>query len=314
MNPSTRLVRYPASLQGPSDTVVAVGNFDGVHLGHRKVIDALLAQRTDSRPAVLVSFYPHPAVVLGKRKEQLLLTSLREKWALLSQKGLDYLYLVHFTPRFSQMRAADFVQDVLLSKLSASHLIFGPDTAFGYRREGDIEFLSQYCTERNVSFEVVSPHEVTSERVSSGKIRELLKTGDIRHANDLLGRAYGVSALVVAGDSRGQTLGFPTANLAPTLQMLPRHGVYAVHAEVEGAVFEGIANVGVRPTFGSDFANIEVHLFSDQKLDLYGKRAHVTFLTFVREERKFDGVPQLKEQIARDIERVKKFFLESVGD
>ncbi|MCB0334512.1 MAG: hypothetical protein KDD55_13495, partial [Bdellovibrionales bacterium] len=155
MTQPTCLVRYPASLSDIRESVVAVGNFDGVHLGHREVIERLLQRRTPSRPAVLVSFYPHPAVVLGKRREPLLLTSLREKVTLLSQEGLDYLYLVHFTERFSKMRAVDFIENVLFSKLHAAHLIVGADTAVGYRREGDVKFLASYCQERQIAFEIV---------------------------------------------------------------------------------------------------------------------------------------------------------------
>lgn len=283
---------------------VAIGNFDGVHRGHRVVIERVVdrAGERGLTPAV-VSFYPHPSVALGRASVATYLTPLREKVRLLAELGLAELILIQFTRSIRELSPAEFLKDVLVSRLDVQSLILGYDTRLGKDRTGDAATILPLFSALGRHAEVADRLETSGQIVSSRGIRALIQDGNVPGANELLGRRYTVTARVVHGDGRGAALNFPTANLQTREQLLPKNGVYAGYAHHERfGVFRAVANIGVRPTFGTGLAvtpRLEVHLldFSER---LYGDRLSFSFGLRLREERKFDSVDALRKQIEKD--------------
>lgn len=285
--------------------IVTIGTFDGVHLGHSTILNKLkeIAQQV-SGETVLLTFYPHPRMVLYPDDHGLeLLTSQEEKAELLRQFGLDHLVILPFTMEFSRKPAYDYVRDLLVSGLRTHTLVIGYDHRFGKNREGNHTTLVDLSD--NFGYEVVEipAQQIDAAEISSTKIRKALQTGDVALANRLLGYLYSVSGTVVPGDARGRTIGFPTANIQPdfALKLIPHNGVYAVHCQVDKHVYKAVANIGVRPTFdtGSE-RKIEVHLL-DFDGDLYNKKVCIRFVARIRDEQKFGSIVELTERIQKDI-------------
>ena len=279
---------------------VALGNFDGVHLGHAAVLAAAHQARPDL-PLAALTFEPHPREHFRPDDPPFRLTLLPAKAAALMAVGARHVHALPFDAALASMAAEDFVEEVLHRGLGAKHLACGPDFAFGHRRGGDIEFLRVAAERRGIGLSIV-PHVADAEgHVSSTRIRRLLQDGYPERAAALLGRAFSILGPVTHGDARGRTIGFPTANIPLGRHLEPARGVYAVRATLaDGRTVPGVANLGRRPTLGGDpVSRLEAHLF-DFSGDLYGQEASVALHHFLREERKFADFAALKAQIVED--------------
>jgi riboflavin kinase / FMN adenylyltransferase len=307
-----RLIRSFEEAQLTEDSVVTIGSFDGVHRGHRALIKqvraaALNAQRT----SVVVTFFPHPSVVLG-RAQPFYLTSPEEKLVQLNQTGVDLLIELPFTAETAQVRAADFIER-LIQHVNLRDLWIGHDFALGYKREGNAEFLARLGQARGFTVQAVDPLTNDGEIISSSNIRAALREGDVAHAAHLLGRLFRVSGAVVPGDGRGRTIGIPTANLDIWADhALPANGVYACRAWVGHIPYRAAVNVGVRPTVTDETRRtVEAHLLDFDK-DLYGLNIALDFCERLRGEQKFANVTELVAQIRSDVETTRSLLTESV--
>lgn len=296
-------------------TVITVGTFDGVHLGHRDVLARIVARgREMSLDTVLVTFDPHPLEVVNPTAAPLLLTIGEEKLEVVAESGVRYMAIVPFTPVLQRYSAAQFVDEVLRHRFHVKHLVIGHDHGFGRGREGDVDVMRALGHERGFGVEVVNAVATRDGRVvSSTLIRRAVAGGDLHHAEQALGRPYSVQARVRRGDQRGRALGFPTVNLEspPARKLLPPDGVYAVRAQTPAGAFGGMMNLGGRPTFGDHARSLEVHLF-DTDIDLYGASVRVDFVERLRETRAFAGPDELKTQLRRDGERARAILARRV--
>jgi riboflavin kinase/FMN adenylyltransferase len=293
-----------ASFQGIARPVLTTGTFDGVHLGHQTILHRLkeLARREEGE-TVLFTFHPHPRMVLFPNDNDLkLLSTQREKIELLEQAGVDHLLIIPFSRTFSRMKALEYVRDVLVGALNVHAVVIGYDHRFGRNREGDLAMLRQLGEAYDFLVEEIPAQEIDHVKVSSTKIRTALLAGEVPLANDLLGYPYAFSGVVVKGDQRGRTIGFPTANIALVDQhkLVPGNGVYAVEAEIRGERLRGMMNIGVRPSVEERVEPvIEVNLFEVDR-DLYGEPMTVTLRHRLRNEMRFNGLDALKQQLALD--------------
>lgn len=303
-------MRHYYSLQDAdlSHSWVTIGTFDGVHLGHQKIIRGLVENaHQEGQPAVVVTFHPHPKLVLGKEKRAFYLTLPETRAELLHDLGVDVVITHPFNDSVSQLSARDFVSR-LDAHLGISKLWVGYDFALGKDREGDAETLRQLGIEFGFTLHQVEPHHVEGELVSSSSIRSLLRKGKVQQASRLLGRLFQLRGEVVGGDKRGKDLGFPTANLDVPREMIQvKSGIYATYTIVEGERMPSVTNVGFRPTFDDalDFPVVETYIL-DFSGDLYGQQLQLEFHTFLRDELKFDSVPDLIEQMHRDVEHTRQ--------
>jgi riboflavin kinase/FMN adenylyltransferase len=290
---------------------VAIGNFDGVHRGHRAVVEEARRHGAGAAGLAVLTFEPHPKEVVQPQTAPRRLTPLRRRIELLRELGCDHLFLLHFDRALMAMPAEAFVDDILVGRLEVKALAAGESFRFGHKRQGDTGLLAAAASRHGFAFEAVAPVLDEGLACSSTRIRAALDAGDLATANRLLGYPFIVSGLVQQGDQRGRTIGFPTANIAPNAsrQALPAIGVYAVRAGQRtpgGTVWHpGVANLGRRPTFDGDRLLLEVHLFDIQP-DLYGQRLDVAFLERLRGEQTFAGIDALRAQIARDCEAARR--------
>ncbi len=285
------------------NTVAAVGNFDGVHLGHQKIIEQakILAKRLGTVPSIL-TFEPHPRVLFQTDGIPFRLSTSASKALALSTLGIELIFELQFDKSFAQLSAEDFVVRVLKENLRLQHVVCGYDFVFGHRRRGTAEILENLAMQVDIGVTIIpAVAEKDGAVYSSTRVRQCLAEGDPAGASELLGRPWSFSALVEAGDQRGRTIGFPTCNLRVTDLVQPCHGVYAVfaHIENERKWLPGVANFGRRPTVNDRGALFEVNLF-DIERDLYDKRLTVCIMEFIRPELKFEGLDDLKSQIAAD--------------
>lgn len=288
-------------------SVVTIGTFDGVHLGHLAIIRYLL-ERTTERDGIstLVTFYPHPREVIQGRPVPVL-TTIEERAAILEKIGLDRFVIIPFTKEFSRLPAEDFVADVLVNKVGVREVVIGYDHGFGHERKGNASLLREMGPRLGFEVDVIPVQVVDSHVVSSSEIRRSIERGDVETAAALLGRRYSMIGKVVAGDGRGRTIGFPTANLeiAHPQKIIPADGVYAVLVEIEDDVLHpGMMNIGVRPTVDGTTRKLEVHLI-DFEEDLYGRELRVEFVGHMRPERKFASLEELTKQLSQDRLRCK---------
>lgn len=288
-------------------SVVTIGTFDGVHLGHLAIIRYLL-ERTTERDGIstLVTFYPHPREVIQGRPVPVL-TMIEERAAILEKIGLDRFVIIPFTKEFSRLPAEDFVADVLVNKVGVREVVIGYDHGFGHERKGNASLLREMGPRLGFEVDVIPVQVVDSHVVSSSEIRRSIERGDVETAAALLGRRYSMIGKVVAGDGRGRTIGFPTANLeiAHPQKIIPSDGVYAVLVEIEDDVLHpGMMNIGVRPTVDGTTRKLEVHLI-DFEEDLYGRELRVEFVGHMRPERKFASLEELTKQLSQDRLRCK---------
>jgi len=281
------------------DTAVVVGNFDGFHLGHRYLVN-ILRQRAGEKGlrSTVVTFCPHPLRVIARGLHLCDLSTPEEKIELLSTAGIDYLCFVRFTEEFAKLSARAFLREVLYRRLRCRFLLVGYDWRFGYRREGEVELAKEVGNELGFEVETAEPYRKNGHVISSTLIRRLLSEGRLESVAEFLGRRYWIRREVVPGDGRGSLIGFPTANLGNTENLCLKEGVYAVLVEER---YRGVANFGWRPTFGRRKKVLEVHI-PGFRGDLKGRSIKVEFLRFLREERRFSGIEELREQIEKDIQ------------
>lgn len=309
MNKTTR-VNSLTEISEKHPTYLAIGSFDGVHLGHREVLRQMVAaaKKEGARTAVL-TFFPHPKRVLQNLTEAYYITTIEDRVQLLGEQGIDLVITHPFNDDVRQTRAADFVEQLMTH--ADMHQIWGGDFAFGYKREGDIPFLQKLGAERGFSVELVEAMvEVNGDWVSSSRIRRCLQEGNVAEANLCLGRPFHVSGEVVLGDQRGRTIGFPTANLAVWDELLlPANGVYATYAWVGGTRYIAATNVGNRPTVNGRSVTVEAHLL-DFAGNLYGENVRIEFISYIRPEKKFAGLDALTTQIQADVAEIRTLLAE----
>jgi riboflavin kinase/FMN adenylyltransferase len=282
---------------------VALGNFDGVHLGHQRILKQTveIAHRKD-RDAVVYTFDPHPRVVLNLAPEIPRISTLREREEILEHLGIDVLILAEFTLEFASQTPEQFVDDVLVEELGTRNLFIGENYRFGKGRSGTPQTLKKMAPEKGFTVHVVPPVQVGGMMVSSSKIREYLSKGEIREANLLLGREFTMEGKVIHGHSRGKALGFPTANIKPDAKIYPPEGVYAVYCRTSRGVHAGLMNMGWNPTFKDRRRAYEVHIL-DFDADIYGETVKIYFVDRLRPEKAFSNVDELKTQIRMDVQR-----------
>lgn len=282
---------------------VTIGNFDGVHKGHQKLIHLACSRaKAQDLTSVVVTFDPHPLRVLRSDKTPPFITLTQQKLELISQHGPEVCLLLNFTMEMAKLAPEDFVQKYLLDGLNMKEMIIGYDYHLGKGRAGNFETLSALGQKRGFTVDRLDPVSIEDAVVSSTRIRDLVQAGQVWNVRPLLGRFYQVKGEVVHGMNRGgRLLGFPTANLKLVDELFPKLGVYAIWVEVDNEVHKGVANIGLNPTFGNDALSVEAHLL-DYKGDLYGRDIRVHFVQRIRDEKKFSGIDELKDRITKDVE------------
>ena len=290
-------------------SAAAIGNFDGVHLGHVHVLkQAKKYSRKLHLPLTILTFEPHPREFFSKNKEFFKLQNCSEKSKSLKEHGVDCLIKLKFDHLLSELSPEEFIKEILCDNLSIKHVFVGKDFKFGKDRQGNIETLKTIGKINKLNISDIEIKNKSGLTISSTKIREYLKAGNIETANRLLGRPYMISDLVIEGDKRGRKINFPTANISLNELIRPAFGVYAVKVSGIGVKsYNGIANIGKRPTVNDRGELLEVNIF-DFDGDLYGKEIKVSLLKFIREEQKFDGLGSLKEQIIKDVYKAKNIL------
>lgn len=294
-----------ASHQG---CALTIGKFDGVHKGHQAVLLNLIDKaKALGVPSAVMVFEPQPEEVFAPAVAPARLSRLRDKYVALKALGVDRLLCVSFSKEFAAQSPQAFVKDLLVDKLGVKFLVVGDDFRFGHKRAGDFHFLQQAASEH--AFDVVSTHSfvVDNCRISSTAVREALSQGDFVKASNMLGKAYSISGKVVHGEKNGRTIGFPTANVLLRRHKAPVYGVFAVKAYVDGESFEGVANLGYRPTLKGQRLQLETHIF-DFTGNLYAKRVQIEFMSKIRDEAKFESFLQLKQQIEKDAKDARAYF------
>lgn len=285
-------------------TVITIGTFDGVHIGHKKILERLInsAKLLEIESTVL-TFFPHPRMVLQQDSNIKLLNTIEEKEMILSNLGLDFLIIHPFSKEFSRLSAIEFVRDILVNKLNTKKIIIGYDHRFGRNRNADINDLRNYGTTFDFNVEEITAQEIDDVSVSSTKIRKALAEGDVSKANSYLGYNYMLTGIVTKGKGLGRQLNFPTANIyiKEDYKLIPKNGVYAVKAQLNSSTVFGMMNIGYNPTVNGTEKTVEVHFFDFNK-DLYGKKIQVDILDRIRDEVKFDSLDDLKNQLAKDQE------------
>jgi len=304
-----KVIRSVQDIQKPlHNPVMTIGNFDGVHRGHkvlfRRVVD--WAKKLGGQ-SVVMTFDPHPLQVLAPSRGPDFITSHGKKLELIEAEGIDVTIVIPFSTDFAQISAHDFVKDLLVDRIGIKGIVVGYDYRFGRNREGDIRLLRDLGGRYGFQVEMVSGIELEGTLVSSTAIRQLIRDGDIREAERLLGRPYEIVGRVVKGRERGRLLGFPTANVDIQKQVPPKPGVYAVEVDIDGETYMGAANFGWNPTFGDPTPSLEVHVL-DFDGNLYGKEIAVRFIERIRDERRFSGPEALVAQIHQDVETVRSIL------
>src|SRR5882762_7366918 len=290
-------------------TVLTLGVFDGLHLGHQFIMKTVVERaRAIGAVPTVITFEPHPRAVLHPESAPPLLQTFDQKIEALGVLGIEQTIVIHFDEAFSQIRAEDFLRDVVVDRLQAKEVYLGRGFAFGHNREGNIELLRRVSAELGFLADEVPEVQFRSQRVSSSKIRKLLSEGRVSLARRLLGRPYGVEGRVERGAERGATLGFPTANLHPHNRVIPRNGVYVTGTLIDGQWRRSVTNLGVRPTFGVEKEPSVETFVMNWAGDLYGDVVRVRFLRRLRDERKFGSVAELTAQIEKDVSRAQSYF------
>jgi len=293
---------------------VTIGTFDGVHIGHQKVLSNLvLSAEKNNASSVLLTFFPHPRMVLQKNTDIKLINTLEERIELLKKTGLDSLVIHEFTEDFAEKTALDFVKNVLVDHLKIANLIIGYDHRFGKNREGNFDQLSEYGNIFGFEVNKISQQEIDHITISSTKIRKAIELGNIEEANRYLGYHFMLKGEIVKGNNLGEKIGFPTANLSikESYKLLPKTGSYIVKSELENQTVYGMMNIGYNPTVKGKKRTIEIHFFDFNK-DLYGKKIQIDVLKFLRDEQKFDSVEVLKKQLVNDRQKSLKIIADNL--
>ena len=300
------------SFQSDHHTVVTIGTFDGVHVGHQKIIERLVnTAKAGNLESAILTFFPHPRMVLQKDSDIKLINSIRERKEILEKTGVDHLIIHPFTVQFSRLTAQEFVRDILVQRLKAKKVIIGYDHRFGRNRTADINDLRRFGEQYGFEVEEISKQDVEEVAVSSTKIRNALLEGKVEKANKYLSYPFALAGKVVAGRGLGKEFEVPTANLEieEYYKLIPENGVYVVRSEIEGETYFGMMSIGTNPTVGGTEKTIETHFF-DQEQDLYGKFLSIQLLTRIRDEKKFDSVERLKTAMEED----KAFSIQFIRD
>ena len=285
--------------------VATLGIFDGVHRGHMALLECLVSRaREENGESVVITFSPHPRLVLDQNKNNLsFLTTMEEKKALLEKVNVDHLIIIEFSTRFSNIPACDFIKDILVEKIGTKHLIIGYNHHFGRKGEGDFNTIKICSEELGFKLEQVQGYHSEEGAISSSSIRDALSKGNLDDANRWLGYSYSVSGTIIEGRKIGRTIGFPTANIKPDFQykLIPGNGVYAVEVRLDDQIFPGMLSIGSNPTVNDDIRlkSIEVHILNFDKY-IYGRKITVVFRKRLRDEKKFENLKQLTEQMSQD--------------
>ena len=297
------------------NAVITIGNFDGVHIGHQALFHEVIERAADiDGTSIAMTFEPHPLRVLQKNSLPPLITVYEQKNELIERTGIDVLICIPFTREFASLSAAAFIKDLLVAKIGMRVIVVGKDYTFGKNREGNLSVLKSYASE--LGYEVIVAEWIKAERevadrISSTKIRELIMAGEVEPARKMLGRHYQIRGLVVKGRDRGgKLLGIPTANINLQDELCPKTGIYAVTVEYNQQLYKGVANIGYSPTFDDHQFTVEVHLLNFSE-NIYGQKIRVNFIQRIRNEKKFVGIADLKEQIHQDIKTAHKILAAS---
>ena len=298
------IYHHISELKNIRDSIVTIGTFDGVHLGHQKIIRRLIdLKNKNGGETVLFTFDPHPRKVLFPDQTDLkLITTTPEKCALLKELGIDHVLVYPFTKGFSQMSAKEYVSDTIVKGLKTKTLVIGYDHRFGSNREGNIDILKEMSLAYQFNVEEIPAQEINQLNISSTRIRRALEEGDVKTANGYLGYSFFITGRVVSGKQLGRTIGYPTANIfiEDPSKLIPKIGVYAVNVIGEGIAHKGMLSIGVNPTTDLDTTiKIEVHIFEFNR-DIYGHTIKVEFVKWIRNEEKFATLEELKEALAND--------------
>jgi riboflavin kinase/FMN adenylyltransferase len=306
-----KVVRGVENIKEPLKyTVVAIGNFDGVHIGHQSVFrQAARLAREKNGTAVALTFHPHPIKLLDPERSPRFLTKLSSKTEKIGECGIDLLAIEPFTWKIADLAAEAFIKTILVGRLKARIVIVGSGFSFGQGRKGNVKTLETMGKQLGFSVEIINPIQSEGIPVSSTRIRAFVKKGDIENANRLLGRAYSLSGTVIKGQQRGNKIGFPTANIETGDLLTPACGVYACTVRVEGKMLSGVVNVGNSPTFNRNQLVVEAHIFDFDK-QLYGKEIEIGFVRRIRSEKAFPNVDALTSQIKKDIQTAKTILAE----
>lgn len=305
-----KIIHSISNFTSREKTLVTIGTFDGVHFGHQQILKKLVANaKKEQKKSVLLTFFPHPRMVLQKESSLELINTIHEKSALLEKTGLDYLIIHPFSKEFSRLTALEFVRDVLVNQLNIFKLIIGYDHHFGKNREGNIEQLTEYSELYDFSVEEIPAQDIDEVSISSTKVRKALASGHLKTANKYLGYNYMLTGTVVNGKQLGGKIGFPTANIhiKETYKLIPKTGVYVVKSTIDKKVIFGMMNIGNRPTVQGKHQTIEVHFF-DFNQDLYHQNLTIEILYFLRDEQKFDSVKSLIHQLKKDEEIAREYL------
>jgi riboflavin kinase/FMN adenylyltransferase len=297
--------------QSTKKTILTLGTFDGVHIGHKKILERITQNTENGKyESLVLTFFPHPRMVLQEKSEIKLLNTIAEKSKLLEETGIENLVIHPFNESFSRLTAEEFVHSILVDQFHIQKIIIGHDHRFGRNRTANIDDLIAFGAEYGFEVEQISAQEIQDVSVSSTKIRKALDEGNITLANDYLGYAYFLSGEVVKGKQLGRTIGFPTANIQieEDYKKIPKNGVYIVKTFIDNKAIFGMMNIGFNPTVNGQKQTIEVNLF-DFDADIYGQKLEISLLEYIREEQKFGSVDLLKEQLNQD----KKTALDFVG-
>lgn len=297
------------------NSVVTIGTFDGVHIGHQKIIKTLINKAKKLKlKSVVLTFFPHPRMVLQKDSDIKLINTLAERSKKFKELGLDFLIIEEFTEKFSRLSAVKFVRDILVNKLNARHIIIGYDHRFGRNRSADINDLKQFGETFNFKVHKISVQDIEEVAVSSTKIRQAIIEGHIKKANKYLGYNFMLTGRVIKGKGLGKTIGFPTANLfiEESYKLIPKNGVYVISCNYNGRLILGMMNIGTNPTVNGEDQSIEIHFF-DFNRDIYGEKLQIDLHTRLRDERKFISVEALKEQIKIDQQNALQYLEHNVS-
>lgn len=294
-----------------TSAVVTVGTFDGLHLGHQKIIRRMTElARQNNGETVLVTFDPHPRLVVNSNSHEIkFINTQKRKFDLLNKLGIDHLIIIPFTKEFAKTSSEDFIKDYLIDRIGAKKLIVGYDHHFGRDREGNYQKLHQLGKNYGFDVEEISAQYIGDTAVSSTKIRKALMDGDVNLANEMLGYEYSITGIVVEGNKIGRSIGFPTANIEieDKFKLIAAGGVYACRVDIDGKRYAGMGNIGTRPTVGINGLVTEVHIFDFDK-DIYGQEITIYFVDRIRDEKKFNGLEELKTQLRKDQLQVQSFF------
>lgn len=289
-------------------SILTIGTFDGIHIGHQKILKSLVAQaKKENLLANVLTFFPHPRMVLQKESQIKLIDTLKEREDFLRKLGVDNLIIHPFSVAFSKLTALEFIQNILVKQLKIDSLYIGYDHRFGRNREATVEDLKSYGQQYDFKVNIISAQQIATIAVSSTKIREAIALGDFVKVHHFLGRPFQLRGTVTTGEGIGRKLAFPTANLNVNIphKIIPPQGVYLVSILLEKGVFYGMMNIGTRPTLSGKNESIEIHIF-DFNEDLYGKMITVCLYEKIRDERKFDSLEALKTQLIKDKKKCKR--------